>query len=402
MRATRTAIFKPVRRAAALLAVSCIAACGAFPATAATTAAEAPPVQTVWIGVSVALTGISSAIAENVVNSARLAVQDANRRKIIINHRRVHFDLLVQDDRDDNNRALIAARYLNLAGVAGVIGNIGTGASLATARTYEDAGIAHISPTANGRALTQQGYRTAFRLPGHDADGCALLGEFAVHTLSLTKVVVISNGTAFGNSLAQYCGQAFKDSGGELLYSETVKSRTSDFNQALSRARDADAIFLAGFSEQAPAAANAIKRLGLKAHLVTALSGVAVDGGFLRDTGPGAGVEGAIAMENGIPMERLPGVRELQAAYSRKFEGELSLYGVYAYDATATMIAAMQQADSTDRAKIVETLHKIKFKGLSGTIAFNAEGDASPTFTIYEVRKGKWVPLKIYGGNSNR
>ncbi len=55
-----------------------------------------------------------------------------------------------------------------------------------------------------------------------------------------------------------------------------------------------------------------------------------------------------------------------------------------------------------DRAKIVETLHRGKFKGLSGTIAFNAEGDASPTFTIYEVRKGKWVPLKIYGGNSSR
>ncbi len=58
---------------AALLAMSCVIASSATPAAEAAGA----PVQTVWIGVSVALTGISSAIAENVVNSARLAVQAA-------------------------------------------------------------------------------------------------------------------------------------------------------------------------------------------------------------------------------------------------------------------------------------------------------------------------------------
>lgn len=361
-------------------------------------AADALPERTVLIGVSVPLSGISAPIGANVVNSARLAIQAANRRKTIIAGQPVHFELLVQDDRDDANRAQIVARYLNVAGVAGVIGNVSTGASLAASGIYSNAGIAHISPASNGRALTQQGFRSTFRMIGHDAAGCALLGQYAVHTMGAAKVVVISNGTAFGDSLAQYCSQAIKDNGGAVISTETVKTRTSDFNAVLIHAQQADLILLAGFSEQATVLANAIKRLSLKARLITALSGVA-DSDFIGTTGDAA--NGTITMENGLPAERLPGLKALQASYAKKFEGAMSNFGLFSYDAAGVLIAAIKQADSLDRARIVDSLHRIHYKGVSGPITFNAEGDiVSPTFTIYEVRRKKWVPIKLFGGRS--
>jgi branched-chain amino acid transport system substrate-binding protein len=379
------------------MASLCWALLAAHPtgATAAANAANVLPERTVLIGVSVALSGISAPIAENIVNAAQLAVQAANRRKTVIAGQPVRFELLVQDDRDDSNRARIAARYLNVAGVVGVIGNLSTGASLAASAIYDNAGIAHISPASNGRAFTQEGFRTAFRMPGHDAAGCALLGQYTVHTLHLANIAIISNGTTFGDSLAQYCGAAIRNSGGTVVSTDTVDSRTSDFNAALSHAQQADLIFLAGFAEQAPALANAIKRLGLKAHLMTAMSGAA-DAAFLAATGDAA--NGTLALENGLPSERVPGLEALQAGYAQKFDGAMSVFGLYAYDAVGVLIAAIKQADSLERARIVESLHRIRYKGVSGPVAFNAEGDIeNPTFTLYEVRKRQWVPLKLFG-----
>lgn len=370
-------------------------ASAADPATAPATSSL--PIRTVLIGVSVALTGISAPNAESTVNGARLAIQAANRQNIVIDQHRVQFDLLVQDDRDDNNRALIAARYLDRAGVVAVLGNTGTGASIATAQIYEDAGIAHISPTVNGRAFTQQGFRTAFRITGHDVAACKLLGDYVVHTLHLSKIAIISNGTSFGNSVAQHCGQAFKDNGAEIVLNEMVKTRTSDFNRALSGADKAEAVFFSGFSGQAPAIASAMRRLGSKARLVTALSGVATYDTFFITAA--ADAEGAIAMENGMPIARLAGIKALREDYQRDFGSALNIYGVFSHDATAALIAAIRQADSLDRRQIVDSLHRISYKGLSGTIGFNADGDMlNPTFTIYEARKGKWAALASYGG----
>jgi len=47
---------------------------------------------------------------------------------------------------------------------------------------------------------------------------------------------------------------------------------------------------------------------------------------------------------------------DFRAAFRKKFNGNVQIYAPYAYDATQLMIAAMQNADSVEPAKYLQTL----------------------------------------------
>ena len=53
--------------------------------------------------------------------------------------------------------------------------------------------------------------------------------------------------------------------------------------------------------------------------------------------------------------------------------------------------AAMKAADSTDPAKYMPALAKIKYDGITANISFDAKGDLTQgLLTIFEVKNGKW------------
>jgi len=55
-----------------------------------------------------------------------------------------------------------------------------------------------------------------------------------------------------------------------------------------------------------------------------------------------------------------------------------------------TMVDAMQQANSVEPAKYLPLLAKIKHKGVTGEIEFDANGDMKEgTLTIYTYKAGK-------------
>ena len=66
----------------------------------------------------------------------------------------------------------------------------------------------------------------------------------------------------------------------------------------------------------------------------------------------------------------------------------------------ATLIAAAQKAGTTQPAKLVAAVHAIDRPGVTGRVAFDAEGNLKdPAFTIYQVRGGKWAIVDVLGGS---
>ena len=54
----------------------------------------------------------------------------------------------------------------------------------------------------------------------------------------------------------------------------------------------------------------------------------------------------------------------------------------------------MQKADSTEPARYLPELKKISFAGVTGNVAFDANGDIKEgAVTIYQFQNGNWVPL---------
>jgi branched-chain amino acid transport system substrate-binding protein len=347
-----------------------------------------------WIGFAGPLTSPfepSVRFARSMSRAVQLAIDAANQQKIKINGHDVTFRLLAQDDRSDLRTAPLVAEYLVRRGVVGVIGHGNTGTSMAAAAIYSRANIALLSPASSGRAYTQQGYQNVFRLIGHTDRGGEYLGRHVVQTLGMKRIVVIDNGAPAGHAFAEQFALAARAQGAEILSHDSVSDKTSDFNGILNRAKSLrpDAIFWGGLNDQAIILAQSMQRLQVAAPLISGANGI-VGPIFIEKAGAAASID-VIALEAGQPPERLKDWKVFQRSYEKDFDAYIDPYAPFAYDAAQVLIATVRLANSLDPAKVVTALHDIRFNGLTGPIAFNAEGDLlTPTFSIYTLRGQKW------------
>ncbi|GAA3603815.1 branched-chain amino acid ABC transporter substrate-binding protein [Gibbsiella greigii] len=358
---------------------------------------QASAADTVLIGLAGPLTGPSARIGKDLENGAQLAIRDANSQNPTLGGKPVTFKLVSEDDQSDPRTAVAVAQRLVDQGVAGVVGHWNTGTSIPAARIYHDAGIAQVAPVATGHAYTQQGFDTSFRVMGHDDDGGNYAGQYAVNVLKAKRVAVIDDRTAFGQGLADEFIKSLAAQGGQVVAREYVDDKTVDFSAVLTsiRSKNADLIFFGGVDSQAAPLARRIKQLGINATLMGA-------GGFVSQTfltlAQKEG-EGVVALEPGLPVEQMPGGKAFEQAYRDRYKTHIELHAPFAYDATRVLIAAIEQADSADPAKYLPKLRAIQYQGVTGTLAFDAQGNLlQPSFTVYKVVAGKWQPQTVLGG----
>lgn len=376
--------FKPLALAAAVLA----------------SLGAASPVladETILIGLAGPLTGPSARIGKDLENGAQLAIADVNAQKPTLKGQPVTFKLLSEDDQSDPRTAVAVAQRLVDEGVAGVVGHWNTGTSIPAARIYHDAGIAQVAPVATGHGYTQQGFDTSFRVMGHDDDGGNYAGEYAVKVLKAKRIAVIDDRTAFGQGLADEFIKSLAAQGVQPVAREYVDDKTVDFSAVLTtlRSKNADLIFFGGVDSQAAPLARRIKQLGMNTPLMGA-------GGFVSQTfltlAQKEG-EGVVALEPGLPLEQMPGGKAFEQAYRDRYKTHIELHAPFAYDATRVLIAAIEQAGSADPADYLPKLRAIHYQGVTGTIAFDAQGNLQqPSFTLYRVVDGKWQPQSVLGG----
>lgn len=352
--------------------------------------------QTVLIGLAGPLTGPSARIGKDLENGAQLAIDAANARHPKINGEAVTFKLVSEDDQSDPRTAVTVAQRLVDEGVVGVVGHWNTGTSIPAARVYHDAGIAQVAPVATGHAYTQQGFDTSFRIMGHDDDGGRVAGDYALNTLNARRIAVIDDRTAFGQGLADQFVKSIEAGGAKVVSREYVDDKTIDFSAVLTniRSQNPDLIFFGGVDAQAAPLARRIKQLGIKAPLMGA-------GGFVSQTflqlAQNEG-EGVIALEPGLAVEQMPGGKAFEQAYKERYKANIELHAPFAYDGVGVLVAAIEKADSVDPQKYLPVLRAISYPGVTGTLAFDAEGNLKhPSFTVYQVKANQWQPVSVAG-----
>ena len=89
-------------------------------------------------------------------------------------------------------------------------------------------------------------------------------------------------------------------------------------------------------------------------------------------------------------------MEDFRSSFKAKFNMDVLLYAPYVYDATMTMVAAMQKADSVDPKKYLPALAKIKYEGVTGTISFDDKGDIrNGALTLYTFKGGKREAMRV-------
>jgi branched-chain amino acid transport system substrate-binding protein len=357
--------------------------------------------QVVLIGLAGPLTGPSARIGKDLQNGAQLAIDDANRSHPTIGGKPVVYKLVAADDASDPRTAVTVAQQLVDSHVIGVVGHWNTGCSVPASRVYHEAGIPEIAPASTGHQYTLQGYDTAFRIMGHDDGSGAYTGAYAVKTLKAKRIAVIDDQTSFGSGLATQFIKGVESSGETVIDHEYVNDKTTDYSAVLTaiKAKKPDLIFLGGIDAEAAPLVRRMHQLQMRVPL---LGG----GGFVSQTFlklAGSDGDGVTALEPGRPLERMPGGKAFDAEYRARYHAPIELHAPFAYDAAASLIAATQQAGSTDPKKLVAALHSGERPGITGTIAFDAQGNLKdPAYTIYQVRGDKWTVVDVLGGGATQ
>lgn len=344
----------------------------------------------VRIGFAGPLTGPIAHVGKDEQYGAQLALEDANARGVTIGGQKLKFELLAEDDQADPRAATTVAQRLADAGVKGVVGHVTSGASIPASRIYEQSGIPAITPSSTSPKLTQQKFRTTYRVIANDLQQGAALARFATEVLKARRIAVIDDRSAYGQGLADALVDNLKKRGTPPVGREFTSDKATDFAAILTRLKGAqpDAIFYGGMDAQGAPLLKQMKQLGLRAKYLGGDGACTAE--MIRIAG--AAMSGDVyCTQAGIPMEKMPGGREFGERFRKRFGVPVQLYAPYSYDAATALVEAMKAAASTDPAKYLPQLQKLSFKGVTGTIAFDAAGDSRDGgVTLYQFNAGKW------------
>lgn len=321
------------------------------------------------------LSGAQAHLGRDNENGARMAIDELNASGVSIGGKDVRFELVVMDDGADPERAVGVARTLCAAKVSGVVGHMNSGTSLAASKIYNDCRIAQITPSATNPTYSQQGFKTAFRLMASDDALGAALAQHAAQSLKLRKVAVVDDGTAYGKGVADVFKAAATKRGIQIVDQQVTTDSSTDFMGILTsiKSKAADGIFYGGMDPQAGSMLRQMDQLGMSN--VKLLGGDGICTAELGALAAGAKSLGnVVCAEGGAPLERTAQGRLWKVRYDTRYPGAFQSYAPYAYDATIALANAMKSADSTDPNVYLAELAKSNFQGVTGSMAFLADG----------------------------
>lgn len=330
-------------------------------------------------------------------NGALLAIEDLNAKGMTIGGKKVKFQLLAEDDAADPKQGTAVAQKLVDAKVNGVIGHLNSGTTIPASKIYAEAGIPQISPSATNPKYTQQGYKTTYRVVANDGQLGGSLGRYAVNTLKAKSIAVIDDRTAYGEGVATEFAKAVKAAGGKITSRQYTTDKATDFLAILTaiKAKKPDVVFFGGMDNVAGPMLRQMKQLGINAKMMGG-DGICTSE-IARLAGDGMSDGQVICAEaGGVTGEQEKVMNAFVERYQKKFNQNVQLYAPYVYDATMTMAAAMQKADSAEPAKYLPVLAKIKHDGVSGKIEFDAKGDLKDgALTLFTYKAGKKEKIAV-------
>lgn len=328
-------------------------------------------------------------------NGARMAVEELNAKGVVIGGKKVKIELMAEDDAADPKQGAAVASKLCDAKVAGVVGHLNSGTTMPASKVYNDCGIPHITPSSTLPKITQQGFKTTFRILANDNALGAGLALYAVDALKLKKIAVIDDRTAYGLGVAEVFTKIAKQKGIEIVDSQYTNDKATDFSAILTaiKSKKPDGIFFGGMDPQGGPMLRQMEQLGLNNVKYFGGDGICTD--KLMDLSAGAKTLGNVTCaEGGASLAKMPGGAAWKVRYDAKYPKEFQVYSPYTYDATNLLVAAMVKAGSADPKVYMPVLAKIEYQGITGKIAFEDDGDLkNPAMTLYNYKGGKKVPL---------
>ncbi|MFP5392364.1 MAG: branched-chain amino acid ABC transporter substrate-binding protein [Gammaproteobacteria bacterium] len=346
--------------------------------------------EVVKIGHVAAMTGPVAHFGKDSENGARMAIDALNARGATVGGKKIKWHLAPEDDGGDPKQATAAAQKLADAKVNGVIGHETSGTTIPASKIYHDAGIPQISPSATHPKYTRQGFNTAFRVVANDIQLGRALGRYAVRDMGAKRIAVIDDRTAYGQGLVTEFTGSLRQQGINVVAREFTHDKATDFAAILTkiRATKPDLVFFGGMNAVAGPMLRQMKQLGVQARM---MGGDGICSDEIVKLSGNTMTDGQVvcAEAGGVEASSRAGLDKFRADYRKRYGIDVQIIAPYSYDAVLAMAAAMDKAGSTAPAQYLPELAKIRYQGVTGTIAFDAYGDLKDGVVTLYTFKGR-------------
>jgi branched-chain amino acid transport system substrate-binding protein len=346
----------------------------------------------VLLGVATPLTGPNTWFGEMTLKGFDLAVADLNAAGGVLGQQIQGSSV---DDFCNPDQGRAAARKLVAVGVVAVIGHQCSGAAIAAAPVYGEAGVVLISNSATNPKLTEQGIGTVFRVVGRDDQQGALAAAYLAAAWHDKAIAVVHDGQTYGKGLAEEVRKGLEQHGMREALFTAVEPGRSDYGALINqlRERGIDVLYYSGYSPEAGLIARQARDAGEHLQLVCA------DGTSSEDFPMIAGDagEGTLLTNLADPIAR-PEAADVVARL-RAQGGKVLPSALYGYAAVQAWAQAARAAGSLDGKAVAAALRAGTFDTVIGRLGFDAKGDVTgiEAFRWYRWRHGELVPADDVG-----
>ncbi|MFY9704450.1 MAG: ABC transporter substrate-binding protein [Desulfobacterales bacterium] len=329
----------------------------------------------VRIGNIIPLSGPSASVGQQGKNAREMAVEEINAAGGIKSLGGAKLEMLYADSESKPEKGVSEAeRMINTEKVHLLTGCWNSAVTYPTTAVAERYGIPFVVPVSVADKITEQGFKTVFRIAAKDSwwtrDQFAFLKDMQEEfkTEIKTLAFVYENGD-WGKGFADQWRTLAEKNGYKIVLDEPYPSTTTDLSPVVQKIRRArpDVLMLVSNAADAILLTNTLADYKVKPKAIIASGGGHADPSFLKATGSNARyLFDIVEWETDV---NKPGVKEINEKFKARYGYNLAGESVDAYIAMYVIKDALERAGSLDPVKIREALAKTNLRSGPAMIA---------------------------------
>jgi branched-chain amino acid transport system substrate-binding protein len=338
------------------------------------------------IGFQMPLSGDNAQLGINMLNGAKLAVEQANAKGDL----GFTVKFVTSDDAGDPAQSPAAAQKLiDNKDVVAVLGPGFSGTTNAAEPHYSDAGLASLSGSSTRADLTSNGFKTFTRIITGDNIQGVKMADYVAKGLKAKSAYVIDDKSAYGAGLVKFIKDQLTADGVTVKAEGITPAKDYSAVATKAKASGADTVVYSGYYAEFALLTKALKTAGYKGNLISGDG--SKDDQYIAQGG--SATEGTYITCPCGPTASSPAAQQFATDFKAKYNAEPGTYSAEYFDGVNLIIAAIKSLGSNvTRAGMVTAVQATKnFPGVSNpSITFDSKGEGGTgQIFAYQVKAGK-------------
>jgi branched-chain amino acid transport system substrate-binding protein len=341
--------------------------------------------EVVKLGLITPLTGDVKTFGESSKNGFLIAIEEYSKTG------KFQITPFIADDRNDATEGTNAAlKLITQDKVYGIIGPLTSKVAIPVSELAEKYKVPMVSGSATNPKVTVYDNKRkpyVFRACFIDPFQGSVAANFAITELKAKSAAVLYDvGNDYSKGLAEFFKATFEKSKGQMVGYESYQKDDVDFSALITKigVKKPDVIYIPDYYNKVALIARQVREKGLKAAM---MGGDGWDSPELIKVG-GAAIVGNYFTNHYSPERKDKVAEAFIERYKQKHGMVPDALAALGYDAAMIYLQSLDRAKKASPEEVMKVLTNLKnFKGVTGTISFDKNGDPIKSAVILKVEK---------------